>query len=185
MKVKLTNVRLAFPQLFEAKAVNGEGEPRFSAAFPIQPGSENAKALAAALEAVAKEKWGAKAAGILTELKGKGRVAYKESALSKDGDVYDGFENMYTLNAGNKARPSVIDRDTSPLTAQDGRPYAGCYVDCSVDLWAQDNSWGKRINATLRWVQFRTDGDAFGAGAPVNQDEFESIAEGADAEAMA
>lgn len=184
MKVKLTNVRLAFPQLFEAKAVNGEGEPRFSAAFPIQPGSENAKALSAAMEAVAKEKWGAKATAILAELEGKGRVAYKKSALSKDSDVYDGFENMHTLNAGNKARPQVIDRDTSALTAQDGKPYAGCYVDCSVDLWAQDNKWGKRINATLRWVQFRADGDAFGGGAPVSHDEFESIADGADAEAL-
>jgi hypothetical protein len=47
------------------------------------------------MEAVAKEKWGAKAAGILKELKDKGRVAFKESPLSKDGEVYDGFEGMY------------------------------------------------------------------------------------------
>jgi hypothetical protein len=31
-------------------------------------------------------------------------------------------------------------------------------------------------------VQFRADGAGFGGGKPVNQDEFESIAEGADAE---
>ncbi len=33
MKLKLNNVRLAFPSLFEAKTVNGEGDPRFSAVF--------------------------------------------------------------------------------------------------------------------------------------------------------
>lgn len=179
--VKVTNVRISFPNLFEAKAINGEGDPRFSAAFVIVPGSENHKALAAAMDAVAKEKWGAKAEGILSELKGKGRVAFKESPLSKDGEVYDGFEGMFSLNASNVSRVPVIDRDTTPLTPQDGKPYGGCYVDCSVDLWAQDNSWGKRINAKLRWVQFRSDGDAFSGGAPVSQDEFENIADGAGA----
>ena len=179
--VKITNVRISFPNLFEAKAVNGEGDPRFSAAFVIEPGSENAKVLAAALDAVAKEKWGVKAAGILGELKAKGRVAYREAPLSKDGEVYDGFEGMFSLNASNVQRVAVIDRDTTPLTPQDGKPYGGCFVDASVDLWAQDNSWGKRINAKLRWVQFRSDGDAFSGGAPVSQDEFSNIADGANA----
>jgi hypothetical protein len=93
------------------------------------PGSENAKLLAATMEAVAKEKWGAKAAGILSELKSKGRVAYKEAPLSKDGEVYDGFEGMHSLNASSQQRPAVIDRDTTVLTPADGRPYGGCYVD--------------------------------------------------------
>lgn len=180
--IKLQNVRLSFPQLFEAKAVNGEGEPKFSAAFVIVPGSPQAKLLAETMEAVAKEKWGAKAAGILGELKNKGRVAYQERPkTNQSGEVYDGFEGMHSLSASTPTRPTVIDKDTTPLTAADGRPYGGCYVDASIDVWAQDNSWGKRVNAKLRWVQFRGDGDAFSGGAPVSQDEFESIAEGAAA----
>lgn len=183
--VKLANVRLAFPQLFEAKAVNGEGEPRFSAAFVVVPGSQNAATLAAALEAVAKEKWGAKAATVLADLKSKGKVCYQERPKTNaSGEVYDGFEGMHSFAAGNPARPAVIDKNTSPLTAADGRPYAGCFVDASVDIWAQDNAWGKRINAKLRWVQFRGDGDAFSGGAPVSQDEFENIADGVEAEGL-
>lgn len=182
--VKVKDVRISFPSLFEAKAINGEGEPRFSAAFVIEPRSENAKLLNETMLAVAKEKWGAKAAGILAELKAKGRVAYKEAPLSKDGEVYDGFEGMHSLNASNAARVPVIDKDTTPLTPADGKPYGGCHVDASVDLWAQDNSWGKRINAKLRYVQFRRDGDAFSGGAPVGEDEFESIADGAMADDM-
>jgi hypothetical protein len=182
--IKITDVRISFPALFEAKAVNGEGEPRFSAAFVIVPGSANAKLLASTLEQVAKEKWGAKATGILTELKSKSRVAYKESPLSKDGEVYDGFEGMHVLNASNVARVPVIDKDTTPLTPADGKPYGGCFVDASVEMWPQDNSWGKRINAKLRWVQFRRDGEAFSGGAPVNPDEFQSIADGAMADDM-
>ena len=180
--IKLQNVRLSFPDLFEAKAVNGEGEPRFSAVFVIEPGSANAKLLHDTVEQVAKEKWGAKAPGTLNELKQKGRVAFQERPKTNaSGEVYDGFEGMYHVGASNTTRVAVIDRDTSPLTAQDGKPYAGCYVDASIELWAQDNSWGKRLNAKLRWVQFRGDGDAFSGGAPVSQDEFSAIADGADA----
>jgi len=182
MKVKLNKVRLAFPTLFEPKAVNGEGEPRFSAAFPIEPGSANAKALAAAMAAVAKDKWGEKAPAILKELKAKGRVCYKETPLSKDGEVYDGFEDMHTVNASNKARPLVIDRDKAPLTAADGKPYGGCYVNASLELWAQDNGFGKRINATLKGVQFAEDGDAFGGGAPASPDDFDDLGVNEDAE---
>ena len=32
----------------------------------------------------------------------------------------------------------------------------------SIDLWAQDNKYGKRINASLTHVQFVKDGDQFG-----------------------
>lgn len=175
MKVKLAAVRGAFLTLFEAKTVGGEGEPRYSGAFVIEPGSANAKALAAGLIAVAKEKWGAKADGVLKELKSKGRVCYREEGLSKDGEVYDGFENMHSLNASNKARPLVLDRDKSPLSAADGKPYSGSFMNVSIELWAQDNQYGKRINASLKGVQFVKDGDAFGGGAPASPDEFEDL----------
>ncbi|MEY4402318.1 MAG: hypothetical protein RIR91_353 [Verrucomicrobiota bacterium] len=173
--VKLNNVRLAFPALFQPKTVNGEGEPRHSAAFPIAPGSDNAKALDAAIKAVASAKWGAKAAAILGELEAKGRVAYKKSPLSKDGEVYGGFEGCYTLNASNKARPTIVDRDRTPLVEADGRPYAGCYVVAIVELWAQDNSWGKRINATLKGVQFFADGEAFAGGVSASASDFDDL----------
>jgi len=182
MKVKLVNVRLAFPALFEAKTVNGEGDPRHSAVFIIEPGSDNAKTLAAAVKATAKEKWGAKADGILAELNKKGRICYQESAkTNQSGDVYDGFEDKYFVNTSNKARPLVIDRDKTPLTAADGRPYAGCFVNATIDLWAQDNNYGKRINASLMGVQFFRDGDAFAGGGVSAPDDFDDLGAGAEA----
>lgn len=183
MQVKLKDVRLAFPALFEAKAfAGGAGEARFGSAHPIVPGSENDKALAAAVNAVAKEKWGAKADGILKDLISKGRVGYKKTPLANgEGEVYDGFENMHTVNASTKTRPFVCDGQKNPLTAADGKPYAGCYVNALVEVWAQDNQYGKRINVQLKGVQFSKDGDAFGGGAPATADDFDAIEEGADA----
>ena len=183
-KVMLSEVRLAFESIFTPTAVGGEGAPRFSAAFPVEPGSKNAKMLDKETDAVAKEKWGAKAPAILKELRSKGRVCYKHEALSKDGEVYDGFEGMHSLNASNKARPLVLDGDKTPLAASDGKPYSGCFVNASVELWAQDNQYGKRINATLKGVQFVRDGDAFGGGAPASPDEFEDLGVDGDEEGI-
>jgi hypothetical protein len=54
MKIKLTNVRLSFPELFEAKSVNGEGKPAFSGSFLIDPKDPQVKMINEAIEAVAR-----------------------------------------------------------------------------------------------------------------------------------
>ena len=181
MKITIKNVRLAFPQLFTPKSVN-DSEPRFSAAFVIEPGSANAKALKGACVEVAKEKWKDKAAGIYKELVSKGRVCYREEPLkNSEGEVYDGFEDAHVVNASNKARPTVVDRHRSPLTESDGLPYGGCYVNAILDIWAQDNQFGKRINASLSGVQFYSDGDAFGGGGAAKASDFDDLGDGADA----
>lgn len=176
MKVMLTDVRISFPQLFTAKAVNNQGDPRFSACFMFDPKSENAKQMATAIEAVANEKWGAKAKGILGELIAKDRVAYKAyEKKSESGDVYNGFAGTHHVNASNKTRPLCLDKNKAPITAEDGKLYGGCYVNASIELWTQDNEFGKRINATLRGVQFVRDGEAFSGGAAASEDEFADL----------
>jgi hypothetical protein len=69
----------------------------------------------------------------------------------------------------------VIDVNKSPLTEEDGKPYAGCFVNASIELWVQDNNYGKRINATLAGVQFYRDGEHFGGGSIADTDDFEDM----------
>ena len=174
MKVKLINVRLAFPQLFEARSFNGDDNAAFSASFIMEPDHPSVDELAKATDVVGKEKWGAKWDQTKKEL------TLKDKLPLHDGDIkanYAGFAGNVFVNARNKTRPSVVDRDTSPLVLADGKPYAGCYVIASLELWAQDNNYGKRINATLRGVQFLRDGEAFSGGAAANEDEFEAISD--------
>jgi len=64
----------------------------------------------------------------------------------------------------NGSKPAVVDQKFNKLNAEDGKPYAGCYVDAIVRCWAQDNGFGKRINWDLQTVQFRRHGKPFGAG---------------------
>jgi tripartite-type tricarboxylate transporter receptor subunit TctC len=55
----------------------------------------------------------------------------------------------------------VVGRKLEVLTEDDNKPFAGCYVNATIRLWAQDNQYGKRINAQLRAVQYVKDGAAF------------------------
>jgi hypothetical protein len=183
-RILLKDARLAFPNLFEPTTVNGEGKPRYSATLIIPADHPQLEEIKKKIDAVAKEKWREKAPALLSGLYKTGKVALH------DGDEkaqYDGFPgNMFiTAAAQENAAPTVIDRDRTPLSQRSGRPYAGCFVNASLELWVQDNAYGKRVNCTLRGVQFYRDGDSFSAGRPAESDEFEDVSAGADAEDFA
>lgn len=181
-QVILKEVRLAFPHLFvPQESTTGDGAPKYNGAFIIEPGSANAKAMAAAVRQVAKDKWADKAQALFAELVKKDKVCYRESEKTNpSGEVYDGFEGCYYVQASDAAKPTVVDRDRTQLDSTSGRPYAGCYVNVVLDIWPQDNKYGKRINAALKAVQFVKDGDAFGGSAPVAPDVFDDLGDGAD-----
>jgi hypothetical protein len=183
-RILLKNVRLAFPNLFEPTTVAGEGKPRYSATLLIPADHPQIEMIKAAQLAIATAKWAGKAAAIVKGLDKQDKLALH------DGDTkskYDGFPGNFFISAAaqENAAPTVIDRDRSPLSARSGRPYAGCFVNASIELWAQDNSYGQRVNAQLRGIQFYQDGDSFSAGRPADADEFEEVTEGAGADDFA
>jgi hypothetical protein len=182
MKVTLKSVRAAFLHVHKPD----EKFHRFGGTFPIEPGSANAKAISAAIEKVAAEKWGAKGKTIVEKLYEDGGVCYsKKPKKNAEGEVYDGFEGMYSIAASQPSpKPTVLGRNKEVLAPDSGKPYSGCYVNAIIDIWAQDNSFGKKINASLSGVQFERDGDAFAGGAPASMDEFEDLGDGADAAAV-
>lgn len=177
MKLMLKNVRLAFPAIFEPSAV-GDGEPAYGAKLIVPPTHEMVAALDDAVIHVAREKWKDKADSILSLLREDKKVCWvKGPYRNKNGEIYDGFEGMYNLSTRNpKTKPSALNRAGSPVTEADGVIYAGCYVHASVEFWAQDNQWGRRINCNLRGVMFHEHGDAFSGGTAASADEFADLA---------
>jgi len=165
--IKLKNVRLSFPALFEAKSFN-EGKPKFSAVFLLDKKVNTAdiKAVKAGIEAVTKEKWP-------KGVKNLKPPCLHDGSEKEDVDGY-GDDVMY-VTASSAKRVPVVGADLAPLTEEDGKPYAGCYVNASIRLWAQDNEFGKRINAQLRAVQFLRDGEAFGEKQADPEEEFEAV----------
>lgn len=179
MLVKLENVRLSFPDLFEAKPYKPGDKPMHSATFLIPKGSALDKKIEKAILDTVKVKFGEKNAEKLIESirNNPNKFCYQ------DGDTkpYDGYEGHMALRAKVEKRPVVIDRDKTPLTAADGKPYAGCYVNAFVEFFGYTNS-GKGVSAGLGGVQFYADGDSFGGGTRVSEDDFDDLGDGADAD---
>lgn len=170
-QITLGDVRLSFPVLFEAKAFDDKGKKEFSATFLIPKTSPQAAQIKAALIAVANDKWGAKGPETLKRLFEDDRLCLHDG----DKKDYDGYAGNFYVRATNATRPLIINRDRSQIQAEDGIIYSGCYVNAIVSLWAQDNKFGKRINANLRGVQFFKGGEAFSGGGTASVDEFAAV----------
>lgn len=176
MKVKLKNVRLAFPNLFEPRAASDTAKPKFSATFIFPAEHPATSAIKDAMVGVAKTKWGPKAGDVYKSLKAADKLALHDGVAKSD---YAGFEGNLYINASNAARVRVLEYDGTnyvDLTFADGRPYAGCYVNGVIEMWAQDHpKYGKRINASLMGVQFVGDGERLAGGAIASEEDFEPL----------
>jgi hypothetical protein len=177
-RITIKDVRIAYAQgIFEARAgVAGPdgkpGKPKYGAAFLFPASHPALKELSAAVIKAANGKWGAKADEMLKMLKAGDRLPVHSGDAKATSAGYAG--NLY-LNAGNLIRPLVLNADRTPLTAADGKPYSGCFVNVIVEIWAQDSQFGKRVNASLLGVQFVRDGERLAGGSVATADDFEPI----------
>ena len=166
MKIKLPNVRLSFPSVFQKASFNGV-ETKYEATFLLNK-KEHAD-LIASIQAEIKKK-------VAEDLKGAKLGADKICLRDGDETEYEGYAGHLSLKASNKKRPMVLNKDKTPLTEDDNVIYGGCYVNAIIELWAQNNEYGKRINANLLGIQFVRDGEAFGGGGEsVKADDFDDL----------
>ena len=188
-KIMLKGVVMAFPALAEPQSF-GEGEPAYGAKFPIVPNSEQHKAIEAAMLVEAKEAWKDKADSVLNMLAEDGKVCFVKKIYrsKKTGEPYQGFEGKHYLSARNaKSQPTVFDAYGEAVEGKSNierQAFSGAIVNASVEIWAQDNKWGRRINCSLRGVMLTGEGENFGGGSsPAGADEFAGLARAkADAE---
>ena len=169
-KIILKNVRLSFADLFKKGSFNGE-ETKYGATFLLNK-EEHADSIADIKAQIAEL--------VKTNLKGA-KIAADKLCL-RDGDEveYDGYSGCYSIKCSTKKRPIVIDRDRSPLSEDDNKPYGGCYVNASIDLWVQNNAYGKRVNSTLLAVQFFKDGEPFSDGSTGDINDFDLFSDDDD-----
>lgn len=186
-KVTLKNVRLAFPRVTKPEQVQGEGKPAYSAAFILEADSPefeaNKAAIEAAMQAAAKDKWGQKADAMYKALEAKDKLALHDGDTKSDVDGYAG--NMFiNARSGSNAPPGLFRRDRTAIERTPNEEgvipsetelYGGCYVNAIINVWAQDNNYGKRINASLAGIQYYREGVPFSGTAPASSNEFDEI----------
>lgn len=179
MKLKMNKVRGSFLGLFTAEAFKPGDDPKFKATFLVPADSPQHKVVEDAILAAVTAKWGAKdAAKIIASIRNNPNKFCYQDGNTKS---YDGYEGMFALSAKNSVRPLVLDMDKSPLVEEDGKIYSGCYLNASLEIFCYENS-GKGVSCSLGGVQYAGKGDAFGGGSSASKDDFDELADGADAE---
>jgi hypothetical protein len=178
----LKNVRLSYPKLFAAEHFDPSqpnSEPRYSASFLISKEDKTTlEDINAAVLAVAKEKFADKAQTMLKSFKANPQkfcLKDGDEVVTKKGDlIAPGYFVIAAHRREAEGAPTLIDRSRAPLTKESGKLYAGCFVNASIDLWAQDGTYSG-VRCTLLGVQFAKDGDSFGGSRPASPDEFEVL----------
>jgi hypothetical protein len=166
-KLKSVDVKfkgvLNFANLFDLKVSEKfGGDPKCGAQFSFPAGS---KAHQVCQDAVDQ----------LLKANGVTKMESSKKALREGEEMYYPAETM-VLHTSTKKRPQVVDRDRSPITADDDKIWSGCEVNCVAQIWFQDNNYGKRINAELKAVQLVSQGERLDGARPVDVTEvFEDL----------
>lgn len=175
----LKNVTLAFPSLFEKKVFGGGDDlskGKYEASFLIDKETQNdqyEKVKKAIQELMAENK----------------KKVPSANWFLKDGDdvSYDGFEGKYSIKSSTKYKPTCVTKDKLRVVADEREAiddntivapdmfYAGCVVNAKINLWIQDNAYGKKVNASLLGVQFVKDGKRYEGKKVADIDDFEDI----------
>jgi hypothetical protein len=177
-KIQLTNVRLSFPALDKPRSFKEGVEPKFEASFLLDPSDKTHAATIAKIKSESAR---------VAKIQFDGEIPKSMEKCWGLGDdldkVYDGYEGMFWVKAKSATRVPVVGRTknaegkfTQLVPGDDKWPYAGCYVNASITVWAQNSHGRKAINGNLIAIQFVKDGDAFGAGRQaVPEEEFEAL----------
>lgn len=186
MQVFINNARLSFPDLFRAKAFEEGSTPKFGCDLIVVPetqvlavtadGTKKKTTMDKVLAAVAKEAWGDKGGKMLASLESKQKCLRDgDTRTNNDGDTYEGYEGCEYITAKNTRKPTVVDRDRTPLTEEDPRPYSGCFVNAKIDVYPNTKAKTRGIFAALMGVQFAKDGDALGGGGVASAEDFDEL----------
>lgn len=182
-KVRFSYLYCYEPFVGKPTPQNPNPKPNYCVHALMAPNHPDLVRIAATIEAVgAAHQWkgGITWAQVKESLKATDKLCLHKGDITKAGQPE--YAGLYFLSCNNAKRFTVVDADRSPLTQKDGRPYSGSIGNLIVDIYCQDNSWGRRLNATVTGIQHLEHAAAFGGGAaPADADEFGVHAQSADA----
>lgn len=185
MKVVLKNVRLLWPVLFtpeNSKKYDKPGDPKkYKATFWIEKTDKaNVDAINSTIKKEVENKFEEKAAGFLRSVKGD-----KQKFFLRDGDTDINSEGeprnpgFYTFTAYRKETEEpmkLVHKDKTRVTKENSPFYSGCYVNVSLDIWANDGG----VRVKLLGVQFFNDGPQVGNRVEASDEDFDVVGDAND-----
>lgn len=160
-KVVSGKVRFSFVNIFEPKAPQGGGEPKYSVTLLI-PKSDTVtlgkikEAMGEARENFCK-KHGA------TALPQKPNHTLHDGDGTRDsGDPYGPeCKGHYVITVSSKQKPVIVDAWRNQIT-DPAEVYSGCYGRASINFYGYNANGKKGISAGLLSIQKLSDGEPFG-----------------------
>lgn len=167
-KVTTGEVRFSYAHVFEPKANEDGGKPKYSVSILIDKSDKKT------ISRVKKAIETAKQAGTATF---GGKIPSNLKLPLRDGDeereddpVYAG---KYFINANSVTKPGVIDKAGNPII-DSAEFYSGCYGHASVNFYAYNTSGNKGVACGLNNLMKTRDGEALG-GRSRAEDDFSDL----------
>lgn len=170
--IRLDNVIASYPHLDKPWKKNANDKEKFSLTG-LAPKETHDEAKKLMVEVINSLLAGAKMGKIGAEHK------FCRNGDTEDGPLKPETEGMWIIKASENPdrAPKVRDERTKIMTPAEilKRIYAGCVVNMLIRPWAQNNDFGKKINANLIAVQFVKDGTRIGEAAIDDDDAWEEL----------
>jgi hypothetical protein len=150
--IKLNDVQIAFPHLFEKKSWEGK-TPQYQCLFLLDKNKHTNE---------------------INMIKEKIDYLIKENQFNKetiriclqDGDNSgrEEYKGHYTICAKNMDKFPIVDKDgKTPILPHNDPFYGGCYTSAYITLFPYKHKTGGRgISSNLKSIQFRKDGERLG-----------------------
>lgn len=166
--------RVAFPQLFQAKAFDEKQEPKFSVMMLFDKEAQATpefKAIVKRVAEIRKEKWGDKPPKNLKMPFKKGEKLQN----NETGKYYGGCdEDTVAISAQGKFAPDVLNQKKHLLragvAADEAQLYAGCYAIATVTPQIFELPQSKGVTLYLGNVMKLAEGEPLGGKVSADQD---------------
>lgn len=166
-KVVTGKVRLSYVNIFEAKAPQGGGDPKYSVTLLI-PKSDKAT-LDKIKEAIQEARDNFCKRNGANALPAKpNHTLHDGDGVRDSGDPYgEECKGCYVITVSSKQRPVVVDAFRNEIT-DPGEVYSGCYGRAAINFYGYSQSGKKGISAGLLSIQKLHDGEPFGMTGSAN-----------------
>lgn len=176
-------VRVSYPTLFTARAVNPGDDPKFGIVLMFDKTNaehkECLRKLFADAQAVFNEEWPDPATAPRIPLVGHDKSPIKDGdkALNQQGvpvkEKNPEYAGHFIIRAGTFQRKPVVDRDRAEILDSNA-VYGGCFCKVNINPYTYNYPTSKGVTFGLNGVQFWKDDDPFGgARGPTLGDMFE------------
>ena len=185
-----TAARLLFPNLYEAKAFDEKGEPKFGSTLLFSPSSVDVAEIGALCQRIAKEIWPATPYKdvIVPGIAGEKQIERSAAAARKKGKEPKGnefYKGQWVVKASSKFQPALAgvesgkivkyDTEVAKVAAKE-RFYSGANALVQLNFIAYESEMGGRnlpgITCYLNMVMVTGGGDRIGGSGKADADVF-------------